>query len=59
MSKEWTDQCTSIKPGDDSYELANKLVKDTGCTQQNDALTQCLKATRKNWALCQVLSFVV
>lgn len=55
MSGKWVDQCTSVKEGDDSYQLASQLVKDTGCAEENTALTNCLHESRKNWARCQVI----
>lgn len=38
-TKEWVDQCTSIKTTDENYQKAQNLVQKTGCSEQNVKLT--------------------
>jgi len=58
MSDKFVDFCPSIKPGDEKYETAQGLVKQSGCYEENKQLTDCLKEHRKIFAKCQV-SFLI
>ena len=47
--------CTSIKPEDDNYNQMLHIVKNTGCFDQNQALTECLNSHKKNFRACTVV----
>lgn len=50
----FVDYCPSIKPGDERYRTVQLLLKQSGCEDINQTLTDCLNEHRKNWAKCTV-----
>jgi hypothetical protein len=44
-----------LKPNDEKYQEAQKLVSTTGCAKQNEVLTECLKRNQKDWRQCKVI----
>ena len=48
------DYCTSIKKGDEKFDAMQKVIGGTGCSNENNNLTQCLQTHKKDWRMCKV-----
>jgi hypothetical protein len=55
----FVDYCPSIKPTDEKYPGVVKLLKQTGCLEENNQLTKCLKENNKNFAKCSVIVIII
>ena len=50
--KEDCQLCDRIREDDPKFETMNKLVAEQGCTDENNALTDCLRKNKNSWRLC-------